>query len=233
MRRFAETMTWAEDGGFAIDAAVDERLGFIRRTYLHLLALLAGVAGVTTAVVLSGFQLSLPVALVGFLAILFVVPRLLVPGVSAGRQYLAAGLCVAFYGILLAPLVMYAQAVTGSLAVLGNAAVITACVFVGLTAYVFTTKKDFSFLRGMLHVALWAIIGIGIVSIFLGGFSTGTQTIFSVVVIGVFAGFVLYDTSNILHHYPVNAHVVASVMLMIDVVVLFKHIAILLINSRE
>ena len=43
----------------------------------------------------------------------------------------------------------------------------------------------------------------------------------------------LYDTSNVLHHYPVNAHVVAAVMLMIDVVVLFKHIAILLINSRE
>jgi hypothetical protein len=44
MRRFADSMTWSEDKGFAIDSAMNARMGFIRRTYAHLVGELAAVA---------------------------------------------------------------------------------------------------------------------------------------------------------------------------------------------
>ena len=46
----------------------------------------------------------------------------------------------------------------------------------------------------------------------------------------LFCGFILYDTSNILHHYPTHAYVAAAVALLIDFVVLFQRIVLILIS---
>ena len=77
----------------------------------------------------------------------------------------------------------------------------------GLTAVAFITRKDFSFLRSLLMwggmLALVAIVG-GV----LFGFALGTW--FSVAMIGFAGAAVLYDTSNILHHYPEDRYVGAA-----------------------
>jgi len=233
MRAFAETLAWPEERGFAIDAAVSDRIGFLRRTYSHLLMELCAVAAVTSLALRIPFLVrnTLPIMLVGFLGILFVVPKLLTRGASRGQQYGAAALMVAFYGVLLAPLAWVVHAKTGSFALLGQAFVITACVFAGLTAYVFTTRKDFSAWGGFLHMALWGAIGLGILSMFFGGFAG--SNLYSILIVVLFSGFVLYDTSKILHRHHVDEHVPASIALMIDFVVLFQHVALILLRSRD
>ena len=101
--------------------------------------------------------------------------------------------------------------------------------FSGLTGYVFVSGKDFSFLGGALAIALFALLGIAIAG-WIFGFSVGIW--YSVIAVLVFAGYILYDTSKVLHHYPVTAHVSAAIVLFVDVVLLFKHILILLSRRR-
>jgi FtsH-binding integral membrane protein len=230
MRKFAETIAWAREGGFAIDAAVSERMAFIRRTYTLLLIQLVCVALATSLSIRIGLpeKLGLGGVLIGFLGVIFIMPRLIVPSASRPTQTLGAALLIGFYGLLLSPLVMVAPP-----GVLIQAAVLTGCVFGGLTLYVFMTKKDFNFLGGMLSAALWILIGVGIISFFFGGFGNTAGLAYSGFAVLLFSGFVLYDTSNIMRRYPTNAHVAASITLLIDVVNLFWHIAYILMASRD
>ena len=118
MRRFAESMTWAEGSGFAIDAAVNDRVRFIRRTYLHLVGELGGVA-LATVVVLQNAALqqiaigiwnSLFLYLAAFFGLSLLTRKLLEGRKSLAVQYAGAGLWVFFLGLLVAPLAMTAQA---------------------------------------------------------------------------------------------------------------------------
>ena len=54
MRRFSQAMAWPEEGGFAIDAALDERMAFVRKTYSTLFIQLIGVALATSLMVKTG-----------------------------------------------------------------------------------------------------------------------------------------------------------------------------------
>jgi FtsH-binding integral membrane protein len=230
MRKFAEAISWAKEGGFAIDAAVDERMAFIRRTYTTLLIQLIGVVLATSLSIKTGLAMTLGLGgvIIGFIGVIFVMPRLIVPTASRPVQTLGAALLVGFYGLLLSPLVMVAPK-----GVLIQAAVLTGCVFGGLTAYVFMTKKDFNFLGGMLSAALWILIGVGVISFFFGGFGNTTGLLFSGGAVLLFSGFVLYDTSNIMRRYPTNAHMAASIALLINVVNIFWYIAMILMGSRD
>ena len=97
------------------------------------------------------------------------------------------------------------------------------------SAVAFITRKDFSFLRGILFwvgmLALVAIIG-GV----LFGFVLGTW--FSVAMIGFAGAAVLYDTSNILHHYPEDRHVAASLALFASIALMFWYV-LRLFSSRD
>jgi FtsH-binding integral membrane protein len=130
--------------------------------------------------------------------------------------------------LLLAPVVLYMA--NAQPEVLTQAAMLTALVFTGLTGYVFVTRKDFSFLGGALAIGVFALIGIAIAGS-LFGFTVGLW--YSVLGVVVFSGYVLYDTSKILHSYPTTAYVSAAVVLFVDVVLLFKHILFLLMRRDD
>ena len=230
MRRFSQAMAWPEQGGFAIDAALDERMAFIRRTYSTLFIQLIGVALSTSLMIKSGLAAKIGWGgiIVGFLAILFIMPRMIVPTATRVVQTAGAAMLVAFYGLLLSPLVEYAPA-----GVLVQAGILTGCVFGGLTLYVFVTKKDFNFLGGMLNAVLWILIGIALISFFFGGFGGGMHMVYSGVAVLLFSGYILYDTSNIMKRYPTNAHIAASIALLINVVNIFYYLAILLMGGRD
>ena len=230
MRKFAEASSWAKEGGFAIDAAVDERMAFIRRTYTTLLIQLIGVVLATSLSIKTGLAMTLGLGglFIGFIGVIFIMPRLIVPTASRPVQTLGAALLVSFYGLLLSPLVMVAPE-----GVLIQAGVLTGCVFGGLTAYVFMTKKDFNFLGGMLSAALWILIGVGLISFLFGGFGNTAGLFYSGFAVLLFSGFVLYDTSNIMRRYPTNAHIAASIALLINVVNIFWYIAMILMGSRD
>jgi FtsH-binding integral membrane protein len=131
-------------------------------------------------------------------------------------------------GLVLAPLVLYAA--NNASGALTQASLMTAITFGGLTGYVFASRKDFSFLGGALSIGFFAMLGIAIAGM-LFGFTPGLW--YSVAGVVLFAGYVLYDTSQILHRYPTTAHVSAAVVLFVDVVMLFQHILMLLLRSRD
>jgi FtsH-binding integral membrane protein len=239
MRRFADSMTWASESGFAIDAAVSDRTRFIRRTYVHLVGELGAVALATALILqtpaLQRVAVGLLSNLIVYLAVVFgvsMITRKLLDGrKSLAVQYTGAAVWVFFLGLLVSPLAMAAKARFGSYDVLGEGLVLTGCVFAGLTAYTFFTKKDFSFLGGILSIASWTLIGIAVIFFFLGGFSG--SPIYSLVWVVLLSGWVLYDTSQVLHRRHVDEYVAASVDLLVDFVYMFIHIVFLLMGSRD
>ena len=110
------------------------------------------------------------------------------------------------------------------------AALVTGLIFVGLTLTVFITKKDFSFLRGILMVATFAILGVAIASMIFG-FQMGA--IWFALVIILMAGYILYETSAIMRDFPPTYHVAAALMLFASVATLFIYVLRLLSSLRD
>jgi FtsH-binding integral membrane protein len=136
---------------------------------------------------------------------------------------------VVLLGFLIAPIVLLISAVHGP-SIISQASTLTAAVFCGLTLIVFHTGKDFSFLRGALTLGFWALLVVSVIG-WLTGFSFGLWM--SAAVIVLFAGSILYNTSEILHRYPTTMAMSAAIVLFTDVVILFKHLLLLLARSRE
>ena len=110
-----------------------------------------------------------------------------------------------------------------------SAAAVTFLAFTGLSLVAFYTRKDFSFLRGIL---MWAGI-IAMVLIVAGaifGFQLGT--FFSVAMVGVAGEAILYDTSNVLHHYPEDRYVAAALELFASVALMLWYVLRIFISRR-
>jgi FtsH-binding integral membrane protein len=138
---------------------------------------------------------------------------------SKPAQYAALGLYVVAEAIIFVPMLVLAN--LRAPGVIASAAMVTGRGFGGLTAVAFITRKDFSFLRGVL---LWA--GFGALLLIVAGVIFGFElgTFFSVGMV-VFAGAaILYDTSNVLHHYPENRYVGAALALCSSVALLFWYV---------
>ena len=114
--------------------------------------------------------------------------------------------------------------------ILTQATVITLAIFVGLTLVVFITKKDFSFLRGILMIGSFAALGMILVAI-LFGFSLGG--LFAGFMILLMAGYILYETSTIMKDFPPTMYVAAAMMLFSTVVTLFWYVLRLLMSLRS
>jgi FtsH-binding integral membrane protein len=114
--------------------------------------------------------------------------------------------------------------------ILFQAVVITLAIFLGLTLVVFITKKDFSFMRGILVVASFGVMGILFASL-LFSFSLGA--VFSGFVVMLMAGWILYETSAIMQYYPPTAHVAAALSLFVIIATMFRFILQILISLRS
>merc|ERR1712072_365726 len=104
-----------------------------------------------------------------------------------------------------------------------QALVLTAAVFISLSSYVLVTKKDFSFLGGGLFAGLIILIVWSIMNSFFD-FGLGGRMVFSLVGALIFVGYILYDTSMIIHHYGPDDAVVASIALYLDLINLFLYL---------
>lgn len=110
------------------------------------------------------------------------------------------------------------------------AAVITAVGFAALTVIAFTTRKDLSFLRPMLMWGGFAALGL-IGASFLFGLSLGIW--FSLALITLAGGSILYQTQSIMARYPSDAYVGAAVQLFAAVMLLFWYVLRLLMQLRR
>lgn len=142
----------------------------------------------------------------------------------------AFGAWVVLLAFLIAPIVLLIAGRADGAVIINQASLLTALIFGGLTVYVLWTGRDFSWLRGVLVMMFWGILVTGLVG-WLIGFSLGLWM--SGAILLFFAGYILYDTSVILHHLPTTAAMTGAIMLFTDVALLFKNLLILLARSRD
>lgn len=211
---------------------IEARVNFIRRTYAHLLGAVVAFIGLEFALFKSGIadqmagmltmggQWGWLVVLGAFMLVGHIANKWAMSDTSVGMQYAGLGLYVAAQGVIFIPL-LFVAANFSSPEVIPMAGMTTLIVFAGLTVAVFVTKKDFSFLRTGLMVAGFLAMG-SIVAGAIFGFHLGL--LFSVLMVGLASGYVLYYTSNVLHHYRPDQHVAASLALFSAVALLFWYI---------
>jgi len=223
-------------------APSDERSAFIRRTYTHLAGaillftvleyiLLVPLRATTEPLarkMMGGYSWLLVLGL--FMLVGYVADRWARSSRSVGMQYAGLGLYIVAEAILFLPLLLMATYYTGDPGLLPTAAIMTLGLFAGLTGTVFITKKDFSFMRGILMIGSFVAMGLIVCSI-LFGFELGT--IFSVVMIALAGGYILYYTSAIMKHYRTDQHVAASLALFAAVALLFWYILRLLMELNR
>lgn len=113
-----------------------------------------------------------------------------------------------------------------------NAAFLTSLIFVGLSFYTIVSKRDFSFMGGMLTTGLIVLIIGGLLNIFLFK-SSAMSFLYSAAGVFLFSGFIIYDTFNILKRYPTDEYISATLSLYLDILNLFLMLLHLLGLSRD
>ncbi len=215
----------------------DARATFITRTYVHLFGAISAFTLLLVAAFKSGVAERMAQRMLG-VNWLVVLGAFLIVGWLASRtahtvrskpaQYAALGAYVTAQALIFVPLLYIAA--TYHPGVIQSAATVSFAGFLGLTVVAHLTRKDFSFLGGFLRwIGVGALVLIGASLLF--GFHLGT--FFSVGMV-VFAGAaILYDTSNVLHHYPEDRYVAASLELFGSVALLFWYVLRIFMSSRE
>lgn len=221
----------------AANAPVDARGAFIIRTYVHLVGAIFAFVALTAAILqtplpeqmmraLASSRYSWLVVMAAFVGAGWMAQRLARSEASAALQYAGLALFVVAEAVIFIPLLFIAVHYSTP-DVLPTAALITLVLFGGLTGVVFITRKDFSFMKGILGVATLGAIGIIVASIIFG-FSLGI--VFSGAMVLLAGGYVLYRTSNVLHHYRTDQHVAAALELFAAVALLFWYVLQILMS---
>ncbi len=219
---------------------VSTRATFIVRTYTHLLGAILAFTGIEVFFFSSGVADQImrivgsnPLILFGgFILVSWLGSRAAATAKSKAIQYMALAGFVVMEALVFVPILWYANNVVPQGGVISSAAAITLTGFGLLTFIAFWTRKDFSFMGAMLR---WVGIGalIAIVASFVFGFELGAW--FSVAMVLFAGGAVLYDTSNVLHHYPEDRYIAASLQLFASVAMMFFYVLRLLLafTSRD
>ncbi len=215
---------------------VKTRADFLIRTYTHLFAAIALFTGIEIALFQSGVAQNLAQRMFGvnwllilgaFMIVSWAASRAAHTATSPVTQYAALGGFVLAEAIIFVPLLYIADRIApGSIR---SAAMLTMTGFTGLTIVAWTTRKDFRFLAALLRwggvVALLAIVGA-----LVFGFHLGTW--FSLAMVGFAGAAILYDTSNVLLHFPEDRHVGAALELFASVAMMFWYV-LRLVNNRD
>ncbi len=226
------TFQQAAQGFKVADALPAERAAFIRKTYAHLaiaigaFAMLVGVlvntpTAETLAIKMTGGYAWLAV-LAAFMGVSWLAQSMAQSQTSRAVQYAGLLLFTVAESIIFLPLLYVAtHTAGGGYETIAKAGVVTLGLFLGLTAVVFTTRKDFSFLGPILAIGGFVALGF-IVSGIMFGFSLGN--VFAFAMVAFAGGAILYETSNMLHKYNPNQHVAAALGLFASVALLFWYI---------
>lgn len=211
--------------GTVSQASVGLRSLFIAKVYGLLFAGLAMTVGVGYAIVQAGIMPPM--------GLLFIASIICVVGLSFARRVSGLNLLLFFVftaleGAILGPFLAQLSITRPGLAT--QAAMLTLSVFGSLSAYVFISKKDFSFLGGMLFVGLIGLLVSGIVMMIFN--VSAMATVYSLFGIVIFSGFVLYDTSQIINRLSPDDVVTGAIELYLDMLNLFLFI-LRLLNSRN
>jgi modulator of FtsH protease len=187
----------------------------LRNTYL-LLALTLGFSALTA---MGSIALALPhpgllITMVGYFGLLFLTTRF--------RNSSLGLLCVfaltGFMGYTLGPILSAYLSLPNGTQIVATAMGGTAAVFLGLSGYVLTTRKNFSFMGGFLMVGIIVafLAGLGAIFFQMPGLSLAVSAMFVLLM----SGMILFETSNIIHGGETN-YIMATVSLYVSIYNLF------------
>ena len=193
----------------------------LRNTYM-LLAMTVAFSAVTAGISMS---LAVPhgaalISSLGALALVwFVLPR---TANSSAGIYVVFGF-TGLLGFSLGPMLNHYLALPGGGSIVTQALGGTALVFFTLSGYVLTTQKDLSFMRGFLVTGLVVAV-VAMLVLMVGGLFglhiSGASLALSAVIVLLMSGFILYDTSRIIHGGETN-YLMATTALYLDIYNLF------------
>lgn len=227
-------------GNSAADAAPQERAAFIRKTYLHLAAALLAFIGLEVVLFSTGIAQTIAGTMLGvswfivlalFMGVSFLANWWANSSTSKAMQYLGLGLYVFAQAIIFVPLLYLAAYYSGGgMQTIMKAGIVSLGLFAGLTAVVFITRRDFSFLGPILTIGGFIALAF-IAASLLFGFSLGS--LFAFIMVGFAATAILFSTSNVLHQYHTSQYVAASLSLFAGVALLFWYILSIFSSSDD
>lgn len=200
----------------------------LRNTYMLLgitLIFSAFTAGISMAIGI-GHGIGLVMSLVALGLIWFVLPRTANSSAGLAVVFAFTGLIGASLGPILNHYLAFSNGGSIVLQALGG----TALIFLGLSAYTLTTRKDFSFLQGFVVVGMLVMIVAMLVLIgaSLFGFNvSGLQLAFSAGIVLLMSALILYQTSAIIHGGETN-YILATTSLYLSIINLFTSLLHLL-----
>lgn len=228
--------------GAVATVGVDERVAFIRRTYLHLAGAIAlfvafeylfltSELGARWTLWAFGSQMNWLIVLGLFMGAGWLGNKWAMSDTSSTMQYVGLAVYIAAETLVMAPLLFIAAYYyPDDPYIIQKAGVLTLVIFGGLTATVFMTKKDFTFMGKTLSLLTWGAVGVILASMMFG-FHLGT--LFAGVMIALAGGYVLYYTSVVLAHLRPTQHVAGALMLFSAIALLFYYILYFLMSLRD
>lgn len=201
----------------------------IRNTYLLLsmtLLFSAATAGVSIALKLP--HPGMIVTLIGYFGLLFLTTHLRNSPWALASVFALTG----FMGYTLGPIISHYLGLPNGGQTVMMAMAGTAAIFLGLSAYALTSRKDFSFMGGFLMVGILLafLAGLGAIFFEIPALSLTVSAAFVLLM----SGLILYETSNIIHGGETN-YVMATVTLFVSIFNLFTSLLQLLgfMNSND
>jgi modulator of FtsH protease len=195
----------------------------IRNTYtlLSLTLIFSAMTAALAVVMRVGFGASLASTLIAFGLLWFVLPKTANSAAGLGVVFLFTGLL----GFGLGPTISHYLSVPGGPQIVMTALGGTGVIFLGLSGYALTTRRDFSFMGGFLFVGLLVILGASLANIFFA--IPALSLAVSAAVVMLFSGFILYDTGRMINGGETN-YIHATVSLYISVLNIFTSLLHLL-----
>lgn len=201
----------------------------IRNTYMLLsMTLLFSAITAATSVALGLPHPGLIITLVGYFGLLFLTTKLR----DSAWGLLSVFALTGFMGYTLGPIISHYLGLPNGGQTVMMAMAGTAVIFLGLSGYALTTRKDFSFMGGFLMVGILVAFLAGLGAIFFA--VPALSLTVSAAFVLLMSGLILYETSNIIHGGETN-YVMATVSLFVSIFNLFTSLLQLLgfANSSE
>ena len=220
----------AGSGAVVSNLSEDVRAGFIRRTYAHVaLAVAATIVFVSFLIAVGAAPVLLSFLTGGMVNMLIFMGLFIGAGIAADRIAHSESSVTMHYAALLGYAFVEAVVVTPAIyiaalykpAAIWDALLATSALVAGLSWIAFSTKKDFSFMGPFLAIGTLIAMSVIIAGVVFG-FSIGLVGIGAIVLLA--AGCVLYNTSNIIHHYQEHQHVAAALGLYASIALMFRFI---------
>ncbi len=208
------------------EGAILQTNKLIKNTYILLSMTLAfsAVTAFVSIALQASFGTAFVATLVGIGLLWFALPR--TANSAAGIPVLFA--ITGLLGFGLGPLISYYLTVNPSIVMtaLGG----TGAIFLGLSGYALTTRKDFSFMGGFLMVGLLVVIGALILNIFFA--MPAMFLAINAAIVMIMSGLILYQTSSLIHGGETN-YIMATAGLFLSLLNMFTALLHLLGMSDD